>query len=230
MDKDRNINVIFLSGSTGVGKTTFAKKYCEANKKVPCISSASNDPLQDYKGQDVLILDDMRDDVFRFHDLLKFLDNHTKSTGKSRYHNKAFIGDTIIITSPKPIVDWYFNSSPEDKRQLYRRVRSWFKFGHEKIEAFEYDDKSSRYEKVAEMPNYITMSKREQAKRVLNVLDSMGLEFTPTVRASIEDDLKNKTEEEWEKLLNESDSEPKNYKEKCKKKIDEYLPADETKP
>ena len=40
--------------------------------------------------EDVLILDDLRDSDFKFTDLLKILDNHTKSTVKSRYHNKAF--------------------------------------------------------------------------------------------------------------------------------------------
>lgn len=111
MDKHRDINVTFISGTTGLRKTTFAKKFCEDTQKSYCISSSSNDPLQDYKGEDVLILDDLRDSDFKLTDLLKILDNHTKSTVRSRYHNKAFIGTEIIITSFESLSDWYSNVS-----------------------------------------------------------------------------------------------------------------------
>lgn len=178
MEKDRDIRVIFMSGSTGIGKTTFAKRYCESINADYCISSSSNDPLQDYKGEPVLIMDDLRDDSFKYHDFLKLLDNHTKSTIKSRYHNKAFIGDLIIITSTRPINDWYFNKTPEDKHQLYRRVRTWFKFDGNKIFYFEYDDKTKRYELVGSSPNPIVI-KKEKTKQLIDVFSSMGVEFTP---------------------------------------------------
>lgn len=200
MDKDRNINVIFLSGPTGTGKTTFAKNYCDSVHKHYCISSSSNDPLQDYRGEEVLILDDLRDNSFPFSDLLKFLDNHTKSTGRSRYHNKAFIGDTIIITSPRPITDWYFNVSSEDRHQLYRRVRCWYKFSMEKIDAFEYNEKKYRYEPAGSAPNYLTMELNKVAKVALKIFDDMGIEFTPAERQTLED-CSNMPEEDLRKFI-----------------------------
>ena len=51
MDKNREINVMFLSGDTGTGKTSFAKQYCQSLKKSYCVSSSSNDVMQDYKGR-----------------------------------------------------------------------------------------------------------------------------------------------------------------------------------
>lgn len=187
MDKDRDINVIFVSGAAGTGKTTFAKNYAETLNKSYCISSSSNDPLQDYKGQDVLILDDLREDSFKFHDFIKLLDNHTLSTSKSRYHNKAFIGDTIIITSVRPIQNWYYHVTSEDKHQLYRRIRLLYKFTFDQIFAFEYDVYRYRYEPICCTENYIAKEAKERQKRVTNVLSSMGLELTPIDRKCIVD-------------------------------------------
>lgn len=200
MDKDRNITVIFISGAAGLGKTTFAKDYCFSLKKSYSISSSSNDPLQDYKGEDVLILDDLREDSFKFHDFIKLLDNHTLSSSKSRYHNKPFIGDTIIITSVKPLQDWYFNETSEDKHQLYRRIQQMYKFTSDKFIAYEYNPSTFRYEPVCSAVNYITMKARERAQRAMNVFDAMGLELMPIDRKAIDNGINSYTNEEWDML------------------------------
>ena len=119
---NRDIKVIFITGDAGNGKTTFAKTaFCSGYQGV-CISSSSNDPLQDYTDQDVLILDDLRDDDFKFQDLLKILDPHTGSSVKSRYNNKLFLGKLIIITSYKKLEEWYSKVPEDAKKQLYRRI------------------------------------------------------------------------------------------------------------
>ena len=187
MNKDREIQVVFMSGRPGVGKTLFAKEYCKKVKKSFCVSSSSNDPMQDYKGEDVLILDDLRDDSYSFTDLLKILDNHTKSTVKSRYHNKAFIGDMIIITSYRPITDWYFNVQKEAKEQLYRRVKTWYKFYDEYIEIFEYDEEKHKYIKQGQCKNIITMTKKQQVQLALDIVRAMGIEFEPHLQEKIDE-------------------------------------------
>jgi hypothetical protein len=127
---NRNMEVWFIDGNKGTGKTTFAKWYCEQKNLDYALSSSSNDPLQDYKGQKVLILDDLRDDAFKLSDLLKLLDNHTSSSTRSRYNNKVFNGDLIIITTTRPLNQWYQgeNVRNEDKGQLYRRIKSYIHF------------------------------------------------------------------------------------------------------
>lgn len=203
MDKDRDITVIFMSGAAGIGKTSFAKMYSKARypSAEPCVSSSSNDPLQDYKGEPVLILDDLRDDSFKYHDFLKLLDNHTLSSSKSRYHNKPFIGNLIIITSTRPINDWYFNKTPEDKHQLYRRVSQWLKFDGEKIYAFEYDDKTKRYEPVGTAINPIVMELKKRKAFLLGIFDAVGVEFTPADRSKLETGLNNMTDSEWKRAF-----------------------------
>ena len=200
MEKDREINVVFMSGETGVGKTTFAKQYCDMANKSCCVSSSSNDPMQDYKGEDVLILDDLRDSDYKFTDLLKILDNHTKSTVKSRYHNKAFIGDTIIITSYKPLNDWYFDIAKENKEQLYRRIKTNYKFYDDKIEIFEYSEQKHRYEYVGKSPNVITMKAKQQAQFAMSMIKAMGIEFEPEHEKRLNKEIESMQDDDWNQM------------------------------
>lgn len=117
----KNVKVIFVDGAAGTGKSTFAKSLAINNKKSYCISSSSNDIMQDYTCEDYLILDDLRDTSFSFEDLLKLLDNYVISSVKSRYNNKLFLGEYIVITSAKPLCEWYKDTS-EDRQQLFRRI------------------------------------------------------------------------------------------------------------
>lgn len=131
LNTDRNIQVVFIDGKGGTGKTYYAKKLLSSLNYDFCVSSASNDPFQDYLGQKGIILDDMRDYAFPFEDLLKTLDNNTSSSVKSRFANKVFNGEMIIITSSVPLVYWFkgkdnhgnwYSFKDEDLIQLYRRI------------------------------------------------------------------------------------------------------------
>lgn len=99
LNSDRQIQVIFITGIGGSGKTYYAKKLLTSQGLDFCVSSSSNDPFQDYVGQKAMILDDIRDWWFSFEDLLKILDNNTSSSVKSRFSNKVFNGEMIVLTS-----------------------------------------------------------------------------------------------------------------------------------
>ncbi len=136
LNPDRDIQVMFVTGKAGSGKTYYAKKFLKKLDYDFAISSSSNDPYQDYQGQDAIILDDIRDTVFEFQDLLKMLDNNTASSVKSRFANKVFNGKMIVITSSIPLQYWYKSQSSsmpawykavrtsgkEDFKQLTRRI------------------------------------------------------------------------------------------------------------
>ena len=105
-----------------------------------CISSSSNDPFQDYKGQNAIILDDLRDKAFEFEDLLKILDNNTASSVRSRFANKVFNGKMIVITTTVPLWYWYSHlrtNSNDTLLQLYRRISCYVVVTHEEITVFE---------------------------------------------------------------------------------------------
>ena len=175
MDNNRNIRVVIFTGDTGTGKTTFAKKYCEANNKSYCVSSSSNDFMQDYKGQDVMIFDDIRDTDLKFTDILKVLDNHTRSTVVSRYYNKGFIGDTIILTSYKPLSEWYHNIDKESRLQLYRRITEQYQFREDGIiDIFIFSEENKKYEYYKSIKNNFKYDKYNKKNLIEELLENMG--------------------------------------------------------
>lgn len=122
---DRKLDVVFICGKGGVGKTYYAKKMLASMELDFCVSSSSNDPFQDYMGQKAMILDDLRDKSFELEDILKILDNNTNSSVKSRFNNKVFNGEMIVITSSVPLRYWYQSykyNSFDTLSQLYRRI------------------------------------------------------------------------------------------------------------
>ncbi len=147
MQTDRDITVMFITGKGGSGKTTYAKKLMEERYGNDfCVSSASNDPWQDYLGQKGMILDDARDKTFEnFADFLKIIDNHTSSSVASRFNNKVFNGELIIITASVPIRYWYrgrnskgllFAVDEEGFEQLYRRISCYVEITKETITVY----------------------------------------------------------------------------------------------
>lgn len=125
LNADRKIRVMFICGKGGAGKTYYAKKFLNAQNYDYCMSSSSNDSFQDYMGQKAIILDDLRDTTFELADLLKILDNDTLSSVRSRFSNKLFCGEMIVITSSVPLVYWYKNAQlgeHDTLDQLYRRI------------------------------------------------------------------------------------------------------------
>lgn len=140
LNPHRDIQVMFITGKAGTGKTYYAKKLLESMNYDYCISSSSNDILQDYKGQRAIILDDLRDKDIDFVELLKMIDNDTQSSVYSRFQNKVFVGKMIVITASVPINYWYREmqyNHQEDLKQLYRRINSYVRITETEVQLFE---------------------------------------------------------------------------------------------
>lgn len=140
LETDRKIDVMFICGKAGTGKTYYAKKLLNSLNYDYCVSSSANDPFQDYLGQKAILLDDLRDEAFEFEDLLKILDNNTCSSVRSRFSNKVFNGELIIITSSVPLHYWYREkrmSNIDPLTQLYRRITCYVEVATETITLYD---------------------------------------------------------------------------------------------
>lgn len=162
---NRDMECIFISGNAGSGKTTYAKRYADSKGYSAYISSGSNDVLDDYRGQDCLILDDLRPSCMGLSDLLKMLDNHTNSTVKSRYRNKSLQEcRLIIITSVLSLEEFFknvFTEQTEPVKQLQRRCTTKIKMDNQFLYISFYDEEKENYTEERKVKNpYANIYKR----------------------------------------------------------------------
>ena len=135
--KERSTECIFVTGSSGMGKTTLAKKIAGAKGYSYFVSSGSNDVMDGYGQEDCLILDDVRPSCMGLSDLLKMLDPYTASSVKSRYKNKYLNID-----------EFYSNVFAEQKEpvtQLKRRCKTYIKMYRDIVLVSVWDDASMNY-------------------------------------------------------------------------------------
>ena len=163
---DRVMECIFITGKSGSGKTTYAKKIADDKGYSYFVSGSSNDALDGYLGQDCIILDDLRSSSFSLSDLLKMLDNNTNSSVKSRYRNKVLQCKLLIITSVLSIDQFYknvFESSEEPIIQFKRRCKMYIEMEEKTLSIRLFDNVAGKYSKAVSMPNpiYLMYPKKE---------------------------------------------------------------------
>lgn len=136
MLKERNLEVLYVCGPSGSGKTTFGKYIASKLNYDPFVSGSGDDILDGYDKEECIILDDFRSGTMKFSELLKFLDNNTGSSVKSRYYNKDINNcKLIVLTSvqkPDELYRLFKNddgsNNDEPIEQFYRRIKHHFIF------------------------------------------------------------------------------------------------------
>lgn len=132
IETERSIDVIYIYGQSGTGKTRLAKDYAEKYDSNYFLTGSSRDPFQLYENQATIILDELRPSTFPYNDLLKLLDPfNTRSNAPSRYFDKVLTADLLIITTvynPKEFYqriiksDKHFDEKIDSYYQLARRL------------------------------------------------------------------------------------------------------------
>lgn len=154
--ENRDMEVIYIYGDSSCGKTTYAKELAAQNEYSCYVSSGGEDMLDDYKGQDCVILDDLRAYDVNFSSLLKLLDNHTQSMVRARYHNKFLECKLMIITTSKSMDELYRDlpgSENEDIIQLRRRCKLYIKMTPLAMSVHLWQPESLKYLYVQTMDN-----------------------------------------------------------------------------
>lgn len=175
----------YFYGDSGSGKTTFAKKFAEEEGWSTFVSSGGKNPLDDYAGQDCIILDDIRGSVFSLADFLKLTDNNTDSMVGCRYYNKSLsYCKAIICTSVVPLDELYKNVTDEHKEpleQLIRRFKSIVGFDKKTLTYYKSVKGSASLVPYRRSNNPVALMFDEDAAEDFadKLMNAMGLEEIP---------------------------------------------------
>lgn len=169
---NEKIKVVWVFGAAGTGKTHYCRDFCERKKFDFFVTTASNDPFQDYDGQKVLIIDELRPDTFRYRDLLQILDPYNFDQKKTiaRYHNARIMSDYIFVTSPFDPFTLYsrMNNNKQDGfDQLYRRIGLVLQFDNDHIKELQLQDKACVVKNI---------EKNKFSQKVIKSKDKFSLE------------------------------------------------------
>lgn len=132
------VSVFFITGASHSGKSMFtdnlvkqiqrdAKERFDADWSV--CSVASSNPFDEYLGEEILVMDDLRGMSLTASDWLKLLDPDRINMGSARYRNKRMACRTIIINSEKDAVEFFYylkgsggGDRSEALDQFFRRI------------------------------------------------------------------------------------------------------------
>ena len=136
-----SLAVFFITGPAGAGKTRFTKTFIRSlqeesvlrfgaeNRWYVCQTAASN-PFDEYSGEEILFMDDVRGWALCAEDWLKLMDPYNAGPGSARYHNKVMACRTVIITSTKEPLEFFYyckmggGDRSEAMDQFLRRIMS----------------------------------------------------------------------------------------------------------
>lgn len=117
-----DLEVIYISGNTGVGKTSGIYKKHGYDNVYKAIIDHRN-PYDHYQSQPVLLLDEFNSSI-KIQDMLQLLDKYPYQFD-TRYTNKWLCATTIYIVSNKPLWDQYpkvQKENPEIWNAFLRRI------------------------------------------------------------------------------------------------------------
>lgn len=117
---DLKTKVIYIQGASRSGKSTYAKELAKAfvtnaekqGKKWRWGSGAAFNPVEQYDGQDVFLMNDLREGSMRVEDWLRLLDPENAEVIYGRYKSRPFCPEYVIITCHMDVYD-FFNSVRE---------------------------------------------------------------------------------------------------------------------
>jgi len=190
---DREMKVIYISGGAGSGKTTLAKFMAKRLGFDVFISGSGEDVFDGYENEEAIILDDLRGDTFKKHEIFKLLDNNTGSGVKSRYFNKIINRCRLLfITSvqkPCEMYDWKTGSEPA--KQFVRRLGGFYLYIEDDGKIYEVKiDENTCWDDGRKLYEPLNMNIVYSIQGIMK--DSPGL-------ASIMDEVSKKARQELEK-------------------------------
>lgn len=127
---DYKLTVMYFQGKSSLGKSYLAREiatkvveYAEKlGHKSRVYSAAASNPFDDYYGEDIILLDDIRPESMRRADWLKLLDPLNTSRMSARFSNKQVVPRLVLITNTQLPEEFFGNFLDEALDQYLRRI------------------------------------------------------------------------------------------------------------
>lgn len=173
----KKVEVIWIYGEAGTGKTRFAKELAGKQDKDYFITGSSRDPFQRYSGEDVIIYDEARPNDIPFSDLLRLLDPYGEDvSAPSRYYDKAICAACYYITTPYSPIGFYrkimgegWKEQTDGFSQLLRRLSLVLMMTNDEIQSMEYDAQSCKFHPVPGAVRENPYQKKGEVSRESNI-------------------------------------------------------------
>lgn len=128
--------VLYVTGPPGAGKSRFSRHLvdatismaADAGERWEMYKGASSNPLDNYAGEEVILLDDLRPGAMLADDWLHLLDPESADAASARYKNKENIAPRLIVVTAfaDPLDFFFFTKSrggiDEAMDQFMRRL------------------------------------------------------------------------------------------------------------
>ena len=182
---ERKVKVIWIYGASGTGKTSLARAIAKQDGREYYISGSSRDVFQNYNGEHILILDELRSNVIPYSDLLRILDpfgNEERIMAPARYSDKSLACDLIIITTPFSPVDFYLQifggfSTLDSLEQLIRRITITLFANDDSISAVGYNKEEKCFCPVPDAERDNPYSQKNRPDSEINILEEFNQMF-----------------------------------------------------
>lgn len=127
---DYQLTVLYIQGEPDVGKSTLAKeialkvkaKMNDIGLRGDIYSASSSNPFDNYYGEEILFLDDLREYNLSASDWLKLFDPLNSARMSARYQNKLVIPRLVIMPVYKTPKTFFGEVQAEDLNQFLRRI------------------------------------------------------------------------------------------------------------
>lgn len=138
-DGDFKLSVFFFYGLPGTGKTKITDRATDKlleyannvlNERWEVYNAATSNPMDDYAGQEIIVLDDLRGIAMDATDWLLLLDPYRANPAGARYHNKQQVASRVVImtASIDPYTYFYYTKNKgavnEALDQFIRRIEA----------------------------------------------------------------------------------------------------------
>lgn len=112
---DLKTKIIYIQGASRSGKSTYAKKLAQAfvefaakkGERWRWGSGAAYNPVEQFDGQEVFIMNDLREGSMKVEDWLRLLDPNNAEVIYGRYKSRPFCPEYLIITCHLDVYDFF---------------------------------------------------------------------------------------------------------------------------